>query len=91
MKIGAIIKIKKCETMPEVAGETAELVGMQTQEFEKYTVYPLWVKMLTGEREGKTYGFKYEEVEVLPEAYAEERTETKVVEQMEEILAGLLR
>ena len=70
MKIGDIVKIKNCDSMPEVVGENAAIVDMQIQEFEKYTVYPLWVKVLSGEREGNIYGFKYDEGEALPEVGA---------------------
>ena len=98
MKIGDIIKIKKCDSLPEVVGENAEIVDMQIQEFEKYTVYPLWVKMTSGDRKGKIYGFRYDEVEILPRAYEAqiaskrgrvETVKTKVVEQVEELLRGI--
>jgi len=68
MRIGDIVKIRECTPMPEVVGESAEIVDMQIQEFEKYAVFPVWVKMTSGERKGKTYGFQYDEVEVLPGA-----------------------
>ena len=103
MKIGDAVKIVKCNTMPEVVGESAEMVDMQIQEFEKYTVYPLWGKMTSGERKGKIYGFKCDEVEVLPKAQPkvllkqhasrktvrrEETMKTKVDAQVREILSG---
>jgi len=74
MRIGDIVKIRECTPMPEVVGESAEIVDMQIQEFEKYAVYPVWVKMTSGERKGKTYGFQYDEVEVLPKAYEAQYT-----------------
>jgi len=100
MRIGDIVKIRKCTPMPEVVGESAEIVDMQIQEFEKYAVYPVWVKMTSGKRKGKTYGFQYDEVEVLPKAYEAQYTskdkkggtetmKTKVVAQVEEILSGV--
>ncbi|GAF75051.1 unnamed protein product, partial [marine sediment metagenome] len=73
---------------PELADESGEIVEMQTQEFEKYTVYPVWVKMLSGERKGKIYGFQYGEVEMLPKAFTGKTMKTKVMEQLEEILRG---
>jgi hypothetical protein len=98
-KTGALVKIKQCVPIPEVVGEDAELVELQTQDSERYTAYPVWVKMLSGERKGKIYGFQYDEVEVLPKLQGaqtpacarnlEGRTgaaKTKVVEQVEEIL-----
>jgi ribosomal protein S17 len=95
-KTGDLVKIKQCGPIPEVAGEDAELVELQTQDFERYTAYPVWVKMLSGERKGKIYGFQYDEVEVLPKLHEAQATtcnlggqtavKTKVVEQLEEIL-----
>ena len=89
MRIGSVVEIKKCDAMPGVVGEHAEIVRLQIQEFEKYTVYPVWVKMLSGAQEGKIYGFRYDEVEVLPKAYTEKTMKTKMVEQLEEILRGV--
>jgi len=98
MKIGDAVKIKKCGSMLEVVGENADIVDMQIQEFEKYTVYPLWVKMTSGERKGRIYGFQYDEVEALPKAYeaqvvskrgGTETVKTKVAEQLEELLKGV--
>lgn len=98
MKIGDMVKIKKCDSIPEVVGANADIVDMQIQEFEKYTVYPLWVKVTSGERKGKIYGFGYDEVEILPKAYEAQGTskrggaetvKTKVAEQVEELLRGV--
>jgi len=89
MKIGSVVEIKKCDAIPGVVGEHAEIVRLQIQEFEKYTVYPVWVKVLSGERKGKIYGFQYDEVEVLPEAFTGKMMKTKMVEQLEEILRGV--
>ena len=89
MRLGDIVKIKQCHPMPEVVGENGEIVYLQTQEFEKYTVYPVWVKMTSGERRDKIYGFQYDEVEVLPEALPEKPREMTVLEQVQEILRGV--
>ena len=89
MKIGSVVEIKKCDAIPGVVGEHAEIVRLQIQEFEKYTVYPVWVKVLSGERKGKIYGFQYDEVEVLPEAFTGKMMKTKMIEQLEEILRGI--
>ena len=100
MKIGDMVKIKECDSIPEAIGESAEIVDMQIQEFDKYAVYPLWVKMTSGERKGKIYGFQYDEVEVLPKVYealeisaeragGAEIMNTKVAEQVEELLRGV--
>jgi len=94
MKIGDTVKIRECP-IAELVGENAEIADMQFQEFEKYTVYPLWVEITSGEHKGKFYGFKYDEVEILPKAYEakdtsikreEETMKKKVLEQVEEIV-----
>ncbi len=95
-KIGDLVKITQCVPIPEVVGEDAELVELQTQNFEKYTAYPVWVKMLSGERKGKIYGFQYNELEMLPKIHGAQAAtrnlggqtvvKTKVMEQLEEIM-----
>jgi hypothetical protein len=89
MKVGDIVRIKKCNSLPDVVGEGAEIASMQIQEFEKYTVYPVWVRMTTGERRGKIYGFQYDEVEVPPGAYGRQIMKTEVAKQWEELLKGV--
>jgi len=97
MKLGDTVKIKECP-IAELVGENADIVEMQLQEFEKYTLYPLWVEITSGEHKGKFYGFKYDEVEMLPKVYeakdtsSEKRGETmkkRVLEQVEEIVKGV--
>lgn len=83
---GVVVKIKDCNAIPHLVGEQAEIVNLQTEEFEKYTIYPVWVKITTGEHKGKVYGFHYDEVKVLPQARPEETTRAKVVERLEEML-----
>ena len=82
MRVGDIVRIVDCEPMPEVVGQRAEIVDLQVQEYEMYRVYPVWVKMLSGERQDKVYGFHYDEVEVV-----EQKAKTKMATEMEEILA----
>ena len=89
MKIGEIIKVKDCNAIPQVVGEQAEIVNLQTEEFEKYTVYPVWARITTGVRKGKVYGFHYDEVELLPKALPEEKIRVKVAEQLAEILGRI--
>ncbi|MBA7562818.1 hypothetical protein ES708_04471 [subsurface metagenome] len=67
MRVGDIIKIFKCASMPEVVGESAQIVDLHLPEFEKYRTYPLWLKMLSGQRKGKVYGFQYDEVGLPPD------------------------
>jgi ribosomal protein S17 len=82
MRVGDIVRVIKCSPMPEVVGQRAEIVDLQLQEYEMYRVYPVWVKMLAGERQGKVCGFHYDEVEVV-----ERKVETKVATELEDILA----
>lgn len=65
MIIGNTVKVMNCTTMPEIVGEQAEIVDMQIEEFDRYSTYPVWARITTGESKGKVYGFKYEELEVL--------------------------
>ncbi len=65
LKVGGLCKVIDCAGLPEFKGITAELVNIQTQEFELYTQYPLWARVLSGMNKGKVYGFRYYEVEEL--------------------------
>jgi hypothetical protein len=49
MKIGDTVSIRKCNSLTNVVGESAKIVGLQMQEFEKYNIYPypVWVRMTT--------------------------------------------
>jgi len=89
MRIGCKLTIKKCEALPEVVGEGGEIVDMQIQEFEKYATYPVWVKILTGERKGKVYGFRYDEVVVVPQAWPERMIKTEMAKRLEDLLRGI--
>jgi ribosomal protein S17 len=82
MRVGDIVKIANCNPMPGVVGQRAEIVDLQIQEHERYRTYPVWVKILTGERQGKVYGFHYTEVEVV-----EEKTGLGITTELEAILA----
>ena len=97
MKIGDTVKIRECP-IAELVGGSAEIVEMQIQEVERYRLYPIWARITSGERVGKTYGFKYGEVEMLAKAYEgqgienkrrEETMKKKVLEQVEEIVKGV--
>ena len=35
LKVGGTVKIKKCDPMPEVLGQSAEIVDLQVQEYDK--------------------------------------------------------
>jgi len=82
MRVGDIVKIVNCDPMPEVVGQQAEIVDLQMQEYERYRVYPVWVKMLTGELKDKVYGFNYDELEVTAK-------ETRLFATVEEILKSV--
>ena len=98
MRIGDAVRISECGSIPEVVGKNGEIVDMEMQQFAKYTAYPIWVKITSGERAEKVYGFREGEVELLPvgfevpEVGAKEEAvtvSTKATEQMEEILKGV--
>lgn len=99
MRIGDIVKIKTCDSMPELVGCNGEIVDMQIQQYDKYRTYSIWVKMTSGMSRGKIYGFQENELELLaPRAYEkavpqpatvhEKAIRTKVIEQIEELLKG---
>jgi len=98
MGIGDTVRIRECHSIPEVVGAKAEVVELQIQEYEKYRAYPIWARITSGQREGKIYGFRESEVEVVPSGdvaklASEERQErlmkTRVIEQVEGILKGV--
>ena len=98
MKLGDRVRIRECDPIPEVVGEHAEVIDLQIQPYEKYRQYPVWVKMTSGEHEGRAYGFHEGEVELLPtvgETRVRSREQEvkamkpKVIEQVEEILSGV--
>ena len=74
MRIGSVVEVKKYDAMPGVVGEYAEIVRLQIQEFEEYTVYQVWAKILFGEQKGKVHGFRYDEVAELTLGFWEGKT-----------------
>ena len=58
MRVGDIVKVSTCDSMPEVVGAMGEIVDMEIQQVARYTVYPVCVKITSGERAGKFYGFR---------------------------------
>lgn len=90
MKIGTTIRIKKCDPIPEVVGESAEIVDVQVQEPEKDAASSLWIKLTSGERKGKIYKFRYDEIEVCSDAQTMQKaTVRKVVTQIEELMKSI--
>ena len=55
MKIGDMVKIRECASLPKLVDENAEILHMQ-----------IWVKMTSGERAGKVHVFRDGEVEEIP-------------------------
>jgi len=49
MKAGGTVRIKKCDALPELVGEGAEIVDLQTQDFERYATYPVWARVSSAE------------------------------------------
>ncbi|MBN1863116.1 MAG: hypothetical protein JW790_05680 [Dehalococcoidales bacterium] len=86
MQIGDAVSIRKCGPLPEVVGESAEIVSLKVYDFERYTVYPVWAKITTGKRKGKVYGFQCGEVAPRPRRYKEVAMETAIARRLEEIL-----
>jgi DNA-directed RNA polymerase subunit RPC12/RpoP len=89
IRIGRLVKIKKCDSLPELVGEQAEIFDMQIQEYDLYATYPLWVKMISGERKGKVYGFQYDEIEICPRISKSEIKPASFPKQIEEILSRI--
>lgn len=65
LRLGDMVLIKGCEARPELVGAHGEIMQMQTQAYEEYSVRPIWVKIMTGEVRGRTCGFWESEVELL--------------------------
>lgn len=89
IKIGGAVRIRRCDSLPEVVGEFGNIVDMQIQEFDKYRVYPVWVKVVSGTCKGKVYGFQYDELEVMPTVWPQRATKVKVWQQLEERLGSI--
>lgn len=83
MRIGEIIKIKKCNSMPEVTGEGAEIVDMQLVEFGEHRIHRVWLKMVSGEHKGKVYRFHRGEINVMPKVHGVRRAGDKLIRKSE--------
>ncbi len=86
MRVGEIIKIKKCDSMPKVVGESAEIVDMQMLEFGEYRIYRVWLRMTSGERKGKVYSFHHGEIEVLPKVHGVRTAGGKIIGEAEQAI-----
>jgi hypothetical protein len=89
MKAKGNVRIKKCEAIPELVGELADIVDLQTQDIEKYTTYPVWARVTSGIHRNRVYGFRYDEVELVPGGRPKEAAASDLDEQLEEILRGV--
>ncbi len=65
LRLGDTVRIKECEARPELVDARGEIVQMQTQAYEEYSVRPIWVKITTGEGKGRTCGFWERELEIV--------------------------
>jgi hypothetical protein len=65
LRVGAVCQINGCREIPGVDGAVGQIMDMQFQEIDYSRAYPLWVEILSGNHRGKTYGFNYNEVEVV--------------------------
>ena len=63
LRLGDIVRVKGCEARPQLVGAVGEIVQLQSQEFEKYSVRPVWVRITSGDGQGTTCGFWEHEVE----------------------------
>jgi hypothetical protein len=64
MKLDDVIKIVNCDSKPELAGGTAQIIDLQTPQYEKYHTYPVWARMTSGVHIGKICGFRDNEIEL---------------------------
>jgi hypothetical protein len=78
IKTGDTVRIIKCEWKPRLVGQSAEVLDLPGPKGERYRIYPVSAKMLSGEFRGKLYGFDYDELEVIPK-------ETKPIAPRQEI------
>jgi hypothetical protein len=62
IKVGGICQINGCYEVSGVNGALGQIVDIQTPGVETYASYPLWIKILSGEKRGSTHGFNYNEV-----------------------------
>jgi hypothetical protein len=65
LRLGDMVRIKECEARPELVGAKGQIVQMQTQQYEEYCIRPIWVKITTGEGQGRTCGFWERELEIV--------------------------
>ena len=72
MKIGDIVKIKECHKMPELVGREAKIIGQADPEKASYpfavelTGDPVEVETPVGTAIMKVFGFREDELEILP-------------------------
>ena len=62
IKVGGICQINGCKEISGVHGSLGQIVDIQTPGVETYASYPLWIKLLSGQRKGSVYGFNYDEI-----------------------------
>jgi protein-arginine kinase activator protein McsA len=65
LRLGDMVRIKECEARQELVGARGQIVQMQTQQYEEYCIRPIWVKITSGEGQGRTCGFWERELEIV--------------------------
>lgn len=63
VRLGDMVQVKACGAAPELVGSWGDIVQIQTQEYERYSVRPIWVELTTGPFKGKSFGFWETELE----------------------------
>ncbi len=100
MKVGDVVNIKACDSMPELVGCDGQVVDLQAQPYEKYRTYSIWAKVTSGRSKGKIYGFRDGELNVVA-GTAPGRAATQpagvgqpvratVIEQIDQLLSGVV-
>jgi hypothetical protein len=65
LNIGAVCQITGCKEITGVEGAVGQVIDLQVQETDYTRAYPVWMEILSGEHRSKTYGFNYNEFEVI--------------------------
>ncbi len=98
MKVGDVVNIKACDSMPELVGCDAQVVDLQSQPHEKYRTYSIWAKLTSGKSKGKIYGFHDGELDIVTgtapvkavAAGVGQPVRATVIEQIDQLLSGVV-
>lgn len=64
-RVGAVCQIVGCKEIPGIDGSVGQIMDLQTSETDNTRAYPLWIEVLSGGHKSGTFGFNYNEVEVV--------------------------